>query len=172
MKLIKKLFLVVGLANAFTTQANVVNQDLCYPLAHGEEGMGSRNSMFLPVLITTQEWHSHIHITNTSYKTINVTLDFLNYDASPYAPYSVEHFGQFSSKNSPINSSIAILKPFETGNITIYDNSTSYHESFTGRVSWQADACIDKAIRVDVRTNLGGSNFNQGFVILNGGNPF
>ena len=39
--------------------------------------MGSRNSMFLPVLITTQEWYSHIHITNTSYKTINVTLFFL-----------------------------------------------------------------------------------------------
>jgi len=52
MKSISKLLLALSLASCFSVQAQAENQDLCYPLAHGENGLGSRNSMFLPTLIT------------------------------------------------------------------------------------------------------------------------
>jgi len=176
MKLLKMLSLSLGLLTCFTAQANQSSDELCYPLAHGENGLGSRNSMFLPTLITEATgWNAYIYITNTSYKPVNVRLDFLNYNASPYEPHTVTYFGQFSASNSPIDTSgvPALLGPHQTGFIRIFDDNVSQNIGFTGKVQWQADACIDKALRVDVRNAyLNGNRYSQGFVMLNGGNSF
>ena len=40
MKAVNALLLAMGLASGFSVQAHTENQDLCYPLAHGENGLG------------------------------------------------------------------------------------------------------------------------------------
>jgi len=174
MKTVNALLLAMGLTSGFSAQAHTENQDLCYPLAHGENGLGSRNSMFLPSFFTqSQSWSAAIFVTNTSYKSINVQFEFLKYDASPYAPYDVTFRGEFNNDNYPLNSEIAILKPFQTGVITIHDNNNDNNKGFTGKVKWQTDSCLDKAIKVDIRNSyFTNSRFDQGFITLNGGNPF
>jgi len=176
MKSISKLLLALGLASCFSVQAQTENQDLCYPLAHGENGLGSQNSMLTPALIVgSVGWNTYVYVTNTSYKPINIKLEFLKYDATPYDPVRFRYFGIFDENNSPLNISTggAILKPFETGGVDLYHNSISRNDGVIGRVSWQADFCLDKATKVDIRTFYDyGTNHGQGFVTLNGGNPF
>jgi len=176
MKSINKLLLGVGLASCFSVQAQTENQDLCYPLAQGENGLGSQNSMLLPTLVTGGvEWTTYLYFTNASDKPINVKLDFLKYNAAPYIPYTYTYSGQFSATNSPLqsDSGVALLKPLETGRLVIFDDNSPHEEGFTGRVYWQADACLDSALKVDIRTAYNGnSRLDAGFITLNGGNPF
>lgn len=172
MKAVNALLLAMGLASGFSVQAHTDNQDLCFPLAHGENGLGSRNSMFLPTLITQGDnWYSVIYITNASLTPVNVKLDFLYYDGSTYIPYDYSYTGQFNAQNSPLN--IAILKPFQTGNFIIEDDNLFASKGINGKVQWQANKCIENALRVDVRTvQRNGSSYSQGLITLNGGNPF
>jgi len=176
MKSISKLLLALSLASCFSVQAQAENQDLCYPLAHGENGFGSKNSMLLPTLVTGgPNWTTYLYFTNASDKPINVKLDFSKFDASPYKPYSYRYAGQFSAANSPLqsDSGVALLKPLETGRLVIYDGNSPHDSGFIGQAHWQADACLDSALRVDVRSVYeDGSRYSQGLVTLNGGNPF
>ncbi len=125
----------------------------CYPLAHGENGQGSTNSLYLPHMRTVGGWAGYVMVTNTSDKYLNVTLNFKRYDGSPYLPYSYTLEGNFNSANSPfaLLTGGAILKPGRTARITIYDDNNS--DALMGSISWQADTCIEKALLVSARSH-------------------
>lgn len=171
-----KVVLVLGMVYGFSANAQEPSEELCYPLIHGENGLGSRNSMFLPPLITNgDKWSSYIYITNASYESVNVKLEFLNYDGSTYIPYDMTYSGQFNVNNSPLNlnSGGAILGAHQTGWVSILDAGISHLTGFIGRVYWQADKCMDKAITVNIRNSYSSSTrYDQGYVTLNGGKPF
>ena len=168
-----KLGAILGLL--FNSSA-YANSELCYPLVHGENGLGSTNAMYLPNLYTSgANWYSTIHVTNAGYQPVNVKLEFFNFDGSAYFPYDTVSNAQFSGENSPINlnSGGAILRPNQTGLIIIHDSALDHAKGMIGKVSWQADSCLDKAIVVNVRTVYSsGHGYDQGLVFLNGGNPF
>jgi len=148
-------------------------QKHCYPLAHGEEGMGSSNSIYAPFVYTGGNWQSMISLTNTSTKNLNVKITLRTNNGEVYTPIQYSMFGAFSATNSPFDQVVgrAILKPFKSTEIYIYDDNV--HESFTGKITWQADACLESAMTGALRIEyFNSSHYDQGFVLFNGGNPF
>jgi len=145
----------------------------CYPLVHGEEGMGSTNSLFLPHLSSEGNWQYFIYVTNVSEKYINVKLSQEDFQGAVFIPQTVTFDGAFSVDNSPIgfDSSKAILKPRESGRIGVFDaNGPSI---LSGTVSWQADVCIERALLVTIRGNYNDkSRLGSNIFFLNNGQPF
>jgi len=148
-------------------------QEHCYPLAHGENGLGSSNTYHIPFIHTNQFWLTYLYMTNVSDKKINVKVKFLKQNGDVNLPTNYILGGGFNNVNSPFVDlgESAVLKPFETGQI--YLESSNDTNSFTGQIIWQADSCIQTALstayRVVRNTNNG---FDQGLVLLNGGKPF
>ncbi len=174
MKNLIKTVLAMGMMCGFTANAHEESEELCYPLVHGENGMGSANFMYTPILFTVKPvWRSYIFVTNASEKNVNVRFSFMNSDGSKYVPYSVTHHGQFTEDNSPIEQGLgwAILRPNESAYVILYDDNKL--DGFTGKVIWQANACIEKAITAYIRTyRYDNTSMDLGLVPLNGGNPF
>lgn len=167
---ITSLFLI--LITSFA-QAHDGNHAQCYPLIHGEEGQGSTNKIQLPHMHTAGRWNAYIYVTNTGYKTVNVKLNFTQFDGSIYTPVNVVSEGAFSSANSPFDllNGGGILRPRETARITIFDDN--FPQVLTGAISWQADACLEDALVVTVRNNFSANDqLGDSLVVLNGGNPF
>ncbi len=142
----------------------------CYPLAHGEDGQGSTNSLYLPHLVTNSKWTASITLTNTSDEYLNVKLNFKSYDGSVYSPYHHQFWGEFNAGNSPfaLENGGGILKPGRTAKVAIYDDNNN--NSLMGSVSWQADACISEAVLVSVRNHYSG--VASTLLLLNDGQPF
>lgn len=169
------LFSAVALSLGFSTVAlaSTTPAPTCYSIEHGEEGMGSTNSLTLPHMLTDGAWTTFISVTNTSDKFVNVKVNFSAPDGSPYFPSHFNHNGMFNANNSPLmlNAGGAILKPNETARLNVHEDQ--YQEVLFGRISWQADACIDSALVVSVRSqyNAGGS-FGTSIELLNNGQPF
>lgn len=87
--------------------------------------------------------------------------------------YEFDHFGQFNSGNSPLNSATgwAILKLNESATLEIEDSQKA--NGIVGIITWQADTCLDKALTVHLRNQYyDGSGRDHGHMLLNGGNPF
>lgn len=159
------LFSSVTQAGGFAPEAS------CYPLAHGENGMGSTNTLNLPHMRTASSWMAHIYLTNTSDVFVNVKLKFKDFAGSVYAPKNYELYGAFNQSNSPLTDiGGAILKPNETAKVVILDNS--FQDALVGRVEWQADACIKEALLVTAKNNFNGSSAVSTLMLLNGGQPF
>ncbi len=145
----------------------------CYPLEHGEDGQGSTNSLYLPHLLTASSWTGYVMVTNTSNQYLNVKLNFKGYDGSVYLPKNHKLWGEFNAGNSPfaLGSGGAVLKPGRTARIAIYDDNNN--DALMGSVSWQADACIDHALLISVRSHYdSGSRMASNLVLLNDGQPF
>lgn len=140
----------------------------CYPLVHGENGQGSTNFIRLPHLRTNSSWEIYLTVTNESDKQVNVKLKFNDFDGAVYSPYSVLNRGNFTSTNSPLSLSGAVLKPNHTAQIVILDPANL--DMLSGKLSWQADACIDSALHVSVRTHSTGGYTS--LLQLNGGQLF
>jgi len=51
-------------------------QDLCYPLAHGEDGMGSSNFKYTNHLAFDSTWYTYVYVTNVSHKSVNIKMPF------------------------------------------------------------------------------------------------
>lgn len=168
-----KLF-VLGAAlfsTSFVSHAGgFASEATCYPLVHGENGMGSTNSLNLPHMRTFSLWYSVIYVTNVSNDFVNVKLNFKRYNGDAYHPVSYDFDGEFNSGNSPfsVEPSGAILKPGRTAKVTIFDDS--YTEALVGSISWQADSCINEALSVSVRSHR--SSLGTSIDFLNGGQPF
>lgn len=149
-------------------------QKHCYPLAHGEEGLGSTNSIYMPFIHTRgSSWASRIYLTNTSNKNLNVKFTLRTEDGATYTPTQYSVSGSFSPTNSPLDdaSGGAILAPFKSGHIHIHEDA--YQGIFTGKITWQADACLESAMTGALRIEYVNSDrYDQGLVVLNGGNPF
>lgn len=149
-------------------------QKHCYPLAHGEEGMGSSNSIYLPFMHTRgSSWASRIYLTNTSNKNLNVKITLRTVNSEAYIPTQFSLKGAFSSTNSPFDYEVggAILKPYKNAEVHIEDDN--FLESFSGKITWQADACLESAIAGAHRAYFFDSTrFDQGLTVFNGGNPF
>ncbi len=145
----------------------------CYPLAIGEGGQGSTNSLHLPHFVTASKWSGTIWLTNTSDKYVNVTLNFKNYDGSTYLPQDYSFVGEFDSNNSPfaLATGGAILQSGRSARIVINDASRT--DSMIGTVDWQADACIDDALVVSFRSQYSDAGrLGTSQMILNDGQPF
>lgn len=145
----------------------------CYAIPHGEDGMGSTNSLHLPHMQTRNNWSAKVFVTNTSNKFVNVKLNFSNFDGSTYTPTTTELEGEFSSGNSPLSLETggAVLKPGRTALVIIRDDNKS--NALVGKITWQADVCIDRALLVSVRNNLQESGRASTTLIpLNNGFPF
>jgi len=140
----------------------------CYPLVHGENGQGSTNFIRLPHLRTNGSWDNYITVTNESDKQVNVKLKFNDFDGAVYSPYSVFYYGNFDVTNSPLNLSGAVLKPNRTAQISIRDPANP--DTLSGKVSWQADSCIESALHVSVRSHNPGGYTS--LLQLNGGQLF
>ena len=148
-------------------------QEHCYPLAHGEEGLGSTNTYHIPFMHTNGIWSTLFYMTNVSDKKINVKVKFLRQNGNVNLPTNYTLSGGFSSSNSPFIDlgSSAILEPFETGQIYLEDSNDI--NSFAGQVTWQADSCMQTALMTAYRVVRNTTNgYDQGLVLLNGGKPF
>ncbi len=168
------LLSAVALSLGFSTVALASNAPAptCYPIEHGENGMGSTNSMFLPHVFTQSNWQYFVTVTNTSDKFVNVKLDFKSPDGSQYTPYSFSLSGMFNSTNSPLSiNGGAVLKPNETAKIAITDPANAV--PLFGSITWQADACIDNAIVVSARSQFSdATRLGSTLIHLNNGQPF
>jgi len=158
-------------ATALTSMSTLAHDDAqkhCYPLAHGEDGMGSSNSIHMPFMHTGGVWQSRIYVTNTSDKNLNVKITLRTHDGEVYTPVQYSMMGAFSPTNSPFDH---VLKPFKSAEIRLRDDN--FPESFTGKVTWQADACLESAMTGALRNEyFTSSRYDQGLVLFNGGNPF
>lgn len=173
-KLSKSLVFLLSLTGLICASKALANDELCYPLAIGENGLGSTNFQYLPPMITSgTNYKLYIFMQNVGPKSVNVKLTTHRSDASIYSPYDVDPGGVLSANNSPLNieSGGAILRPGELGYIAIYDQNMS--EFFTGKISWQADACLKEALIVTVRNYyLTSYRFDAGIMLINDGKPF
>lgn len=148
-------------------------QDLCYPLAHGEDGMGSSNFKYIPILFIDSYWSSFINVTNVSRKPVNVKIAFNDVNNTPYVPALVRPKYNFNSNNNPnhIQTGGAILRPGESGEIWVHDSSSP--SPLKGKITWQADGCLERAITATVRNfHVSSTRFSQGLFPLNNGEPF
>lgn len=148
-------------------------QDLCYPLAHGEDGLGSSNFKYINHLEFGSTWHTNVYVTNVSHKSINIKMPFKNNRYEAHSFQSVVYYDFFNEENSPLNLETggAILRPGETGLVVL--RNSSYPGTVTGKVIWQADACLKHAITASVRNiHVTSSRFSQGLFPLNNGDPF
>lgn len=149
-------------------------QEHCYPLAHGENGLGSTNTYHVPFMYANGNgWATWINLTNISDKPINVKLKLRDYQNSPITPNDYQLNFAFNNANSPLEAELsgAILKPSEMGRIGI--RNANNRQNFTAQLLWQADACIDQAISGAMRVQYSNSPiYDQGLVLLNGGKPF
>ena len=172
----KTRLLALFVAAAVTSMNAIAHDDsqkLCYPLLNHEGRMGSTNSVYMPVVVTSGKWRSYFYLTNTSDKNLNVKIVLRTQDGEVYTPTQYSLHGAFSSINSPFDQVVggAILKPFKTGEVYIMEDHFS--QSFTGKITWQADACLEHAMTGAARIYyLDSSHFDQGLVLFNGGQPF
>lgn len=173
MKTANALLLAMGLASGFSVQAHTENQDLCYPLAHGENGLGSTNSKHTPLLFANgSNPRSYIYVTNVSYEWINVKFKFWDVKGEKIAPSEVANFGTFTKLNSPVDigNGGAILRPKQSGWIKITGN---HGNGFISEMVWQADSCLDAAVVVSIKNErITSSTHDYGIITINGGNPF
>lgn len=161
----------LGITNSATAHDDP--QQHCYPLAHGENGLGSTNSMHLPHMHTAGNWVAHVFVTNTGSKPVNVTYRFKIDDGAAYMPVNVGFHGRFNAVNNPlsIDTGGAILLPGQTGRVRIDDDNLQ--STLTGTVHWQADSCIAHSLVASVRNSFWASDRNNSTTtFLNGGNPF
>ena len=173
-----KTRLLALFAAAAVTSMNAIahddSQKLCYPLLNHEGRMGSTNSVYMPFMHTnTSGWRSFFYLTNISDKNLNVKIVLRTQDGEVYTPTQYTLTGAFSSINSPFDQIVggAILKPFKTGRVRIAEDH--FTQSFTGQISWQADACLEHAMTGAARVHYIDSNrYDQGLVLFNGGQPF
>lgn len=167
------LMAAVFAASTFNALAHDDAQPLCYPLAHGENGLGSTNEFTLPHLETNGNWRAFIVMTNTSDKNINVKLRFTDYNGQNYTPSNYLLEGSFHTSNNPfeVNPYGAVLFPGKTSRSIIFDSGNT--QALAGKVSWQADACIESALSVTVRSHYSESGkMASNIMPLNGGKPF
>ena len=168
------LFAAATAVTSMNALAHDDSQKLCYPLIHHEGRMGSANSVYMPFMHTSGSgWSSYFFLTNTSDKNLNVKIVLRTQDGDVYTPTQYSLTGAFSSVNSPFDQVVggAILKPFKTGEVYIMEDHFS--QSFTGKITWQADACLEHAMTGAARIYyLDSSHFDQGLVLFNGGQPF
>lgn len=150
----------------------------CYPLAHGENGLGSRNEVYIPPFSTEVNWWVDFAISNVSGSSVNVIFKLFDENGSQYdSTTGVFYDGKFSSTNSPIRqiggTNSALLSSFEIGRMKIDSNAPTY---FTGVVSWQTDKCLTKPpLLVDASFNLvsqDAQSYAMRTIDVNGGKPF
>ncbi len=161
------------------TELAAANGIECYPLAHGENGLGSRSEVYIPPFTTSGSWWVQYAVANVGGDTVNVTLKLFDENGNPYDSTSgVTYDANFSSSNTPLRqiggTNSAILSSFNVGQIKIDNNSSSY---FSGVLSWQADKCITKpALLIDgahyIRTGGPTNEFGLRTFEINGGKPF
>ena len=156
----------------FSAQAHDDPQQHCYPLAHGENGLGSRNEKHLSYLLTHDNWFSTVYVSNVSNEPLNIKLSLITESNQPHQVQNFQLYGSFDQSNSPIHNNIgAILKPGFSGRIRIYDNLGT--NTLTGKIQWQADTCLNEALVVSIRTTRWeGSSAVSSTAFVNGGNPF
>lgn len=155
------------------TASASTGQDLCYPLAHGENGQGSTNSKYLAHQSVNAGWQSTFYVTNVSDKPVNIKLDFNDANGNSYAFPTTLYYDNFTSSNSPLDtlSGGAILTPGKTGSVILL--GSSYPGTITGTITWQADACLESAIIATLRNVRHNSSlYSQGLFPLNNGEPF
>jgi len=168
--------LLFAASTALTSMSTLAHDDAqkhCYPLPNGEDGMGSSNSIHMPYMYTKGTgWQSIVYVTNTSNKNLNVKITLRKQNGDVYTPTHTKMGGSFSPTNSPFDNVVggAILRPFQSAHVQILDDNLN--EVFTGKVTWQADACLESAMTGAHRAHyLDSSRYDQGLT-FNGGNPF
>ena len=168
------LFTAATTVTSMNAFAHDDSQKLCYPLLNHEGRMGSTNSVYMPFMRTAgSNWAPQFYLTNTSDKNLNVKIVLRTQDGDVYTPTQYSLHGAFSSINSPFDQVVggAILKPFKTGQVNIYEDHFS--KNLTGKITWQADACLEHAMTGAARVGYIDSNrYDQGLVLFNGGQPF
>lgn len=164
--------LISSHATAQTQESNNAQQH-CYPLEHGENGLGSTNSMYIPHLLTHGGWTGFFYYTNTSQKNVNIKLDLKRENGNAYVPFEVVFSSEFDhiADISALSNGGVVLKPGRTGWFAIIDNSTT--EVLSGKITWQADSCLPSAVVASLRNQYAdGSRIDNGHVLFNDGKPF
>lgn len=173
LKYIKHTALAFSMLFFIPTTYAQSQDELCYDLPHGENKLGSVNSVYIPHLNIAESWYTQVYVTNVSRKALNIKLSFDLANGEPYSFPDVVYQGQFSVENSPIqiDKGGAILRPGKTGLIILADNSSP--GPVIGKLLWQADACLKSAVVATLRnTHALPMRYEQGLYPLNGGKPF
>jgi len=170
--LLSALLLACTLGITNTATAHDDPQQHCYPLEHGENGLGSTNAFHLPHFFTSGVWLANYYVTNTSDKPVNVKYRFKLGDGSAHQPRGVNLSESFNTGNNPLSTDTggAILQPGQTGRVRIEDDNLG--SVLTGTIHWQADSCIGHALVASARSTYWGSSSFNTTIFLNGGNPF
>ncbi len=153
----------------------------CYDLPNGENGKGSRNSVYIPPFKIAGGNRRHwIGVTNIGAKAVNVRLTLFNAQGEAYTPTDYVLLEEFDEGNAPVPGSatngVGLLSSFETGIIRLHENE--YPGALSGVLTWQTNACLTKpTMTVTIYSISSSSNTNgrfrsQSAVVVNGGNPF
>jgi len=169
----KHVFAFIFSALPSIAMAHDENQIECYPLAHGENGLGSTNFAYIPQLRINDWWTARFYVNNVSEKPVNVKAFLTDNNGGAFEYDDLEHFDNFNDSNSPmnINAGGAILKPGKGGEFTFKLRNKT--RRVFGKISWQADACINNALVVSVRNELiTPERYGFSTTLLNSGKPF
>lgn len=152
----------------------------CFPLAHGENGMGSQASVVVPPFFLRGSSLVELFVKNIGSDGVNVNLKLFDEDGNQWVPAQTPLYrGHFDIANSPIReldgSGAALLKSFETGFMQLDDDSEL--KIVSGVLTWQANKCLEKAmlsVDMSVYRFFKGSptRDHSRSVTINGGNPF
>lgn len=147
----------------------------CYDLAHGENGQGSTNSVFIPPFTMQGSSQLDVMVSNIGQYPVNVKLKLFDENGVAFEPTDVEFEANFTATNNPITktdgSGAAILSSNKLGYVRIDSAVNTY---YTGILSWQVDACLtEPTLSVNIGNFLYNGNVaDRGIITVNGGNPF
>lgn len=169
--------LMMGSASASVVENGKIT---CFPLAHGENGMGSQASVIVPPFLVEGSAEVELFVKNIGPNGVNVSLKLFDEDGNQWVPsQSTAYRGYFNPSNSPIRqldgTGVALLKSFESGYLKLDDNSES--KIISGILTWQANKCLDKAtLSVDMSIYRSFPTTplrdNSRSITIYGGNPF
>lgn len=155
------------------TAAHAVTEPTCYVPVHGLFSDGSVNSIDFPVMTVSSNSYVEVHAKNISNKPLNIKAYFYDWDGARVTPENPEISDDFEMPYTPLSpdTTSGILFP---GNVGTFKFNTSATQRVTGKLRWQADACLDSAVEVTVRNSFWnlGIMTEGNLMVLNGGNAF
>lgn len=162
------------------TELAAANGIECYPLAHGENGLGSRASITIPPFLASGANRWQLYATNIGETAVNVSLKLFDENGQRWFPSgttAVSYLGKFSASNTPIVSlndeGPAKLSSLNSGWIGIDDRAPQ--NVLSGALTWQADKCLTEPTlspSIDILAEYGNTRDHGRNITVNGGNPF
>lgn len=168
-KFLVPLTATVVALSAFSATAKE-DKSHCYPMMHSSSGLGSFKTAVLPFVINKRgRWNPYINIVNISEEFINVKVKVRDAKGVLLKPKAYTIKGDFMSNTDPFSYQTGggILRPNYSAELALNE---TFRDNFTIELTWQANACIPKALSTMLRVRYqSGGEFDEVVNQFNGG---